>query len=299
MELDETSLKERFKTAVTDVSPDVVTLVTGGQELGRSVRRRRRIQVGASALVASALAVTAVAYFGDLGLLENESAQPADTSPTGVHQLVDATPRGLAAAVSDILGLGTPIAVGGDATTDPSGADQLQAATGYSIDGAKVEVEVIATSDVSQWANGASCDKPDSAGDQTIWCDDKPLDDGTPAIRALTRFVDPSSGADQTSYMAVVAVKRDTSLVAAVETLPSMSDQPAYTADTLPVTVDALTRLVSDPRVGFSTTEEYNAAGLELEGFKNSLTSTSSGSGSSSRTAVDKGATAGPLSSPR
>ncbi len=284
MELDETMLRQRFDTAVADVLPDTVALVGAGQQAGTALRRRRRWQAGGGVLAVLAI-VGAGAVVNGAGIFEDRTAQPTDTSPTTSEQLVDATPRGLAAAVIDLVGLGTPTDVGGERHASDGASDtSLQVGAAYAVGGQKLSIEAIATSPVTQWQS-ASCGKTqDSRGQTTVWCDDSPLPDGTAALRLLMSQQGTSSteqGGD-VSYVAVVAVKRDHELVAVVETIPPGDASQVYDETNLPVSFDKLTALATDPRIGFSTTEGYNAAGQQLADFKPSLVTSSSGSGSSS-----------------
>ncbi|MFY9914564.1 MAG: hypothetical protein WAK18_07860 [Nocardioidaceae bacterium] len=296
MELDETMLHQRFDVAVGDVRPDVVAIVGAGEQHGHVLRRRRRWQAGGSALAVLAL-VAGGAYVSGADVFDQRSAQPTDPSPTTSQQLVDATPRGAAAALLDLADLGTPTDVGGERQQGPDGSpdETLQVGAAYRVDGQRLSVEVIATRPVTQWKQAGTCANAQTGGGQdAVWCDDSPLSDGTPALRILMSAADSSSsdstatpdstGASATTYLAIVAVKRDGQLVAVIETLPPDVGQPAYTQDNLPVSIESLTALATDPRIGFSTTQDYNTAGEQLSDFRSSFFSSSSGSGSSSGT---------------
>ncbi len=287
MELDETLLHERFDAAIGDLRPDVVALVGAGEQRGHALRRRRRWQTGGSALAVLALVGGGV-YLSDAGLFDQGSAQPTNTSPTTSQQLVDATPRGVAAALIDLVDLGAPTDVGGERQSASGGSsdDTIQVGAAYRVDGQRLSVEVIATRPVTQWKQAGTCASSQGGSAQdTIWCDDSPMPDGTPALRVLMSAADTSSGGSAgTTYLAIVAVKRDGQLVAVIETLPPDAGQPAYTQDNLPVSIETLSTLATDPRLGFLTTADYNAAGEQLADFKNSFLNSSSSSGSSSAT---------------
>ncbi len=295
MELDETLLRERFDVAVGDVRPDVVAIVGAGEQHGQVLRRRRRWQAGGSALAVLTL-VAGGAYVGGADVFDQRSAQPTDTAPTTSQQLVDATPRGAAAALLDLVDLGAPTDVGGERQqgADSSSGETLQVGAAYRVDGQRLSVEVIATRPVTQWKQAGTCASAQSGGQDAVWCDDSPLSDGTPALRILMSGADSSSsdstatpdstGASGTTYLAIVAVKRDGQLVAVIETLPPDAGQPAFTQNNLPVSIESLTALATDPRIGFSTTQDYNTAGEQLADFRSSFFSSSSGSGSSSAT---------------
>jgi hypothetical protein len=284
MELDEGALMQRFDHAVSDLTPDVVALVEGGRQRGTMMRRRRRIASGAGLLAAAAVTVGAVAM--GQGLFDHDSAGPTNPNPTGVEQLVSATPRGLAAAVIDQIGQGDPFAVAGQTEpADSAGAQtQLDVDTAYEVGGVKFEIQVVASSALSQWDQMDGCSEPQS-GAQTLWCDDRPLSDGTPALQTLMRTSSDRSTDSPPTYLGIVAVKRDDQMVAAIETVLGR-DGADYTADTLPVSLDGLVALVTDPSIGLQTMQGYNEAGKDIEGFKDSLTTSSSGSGSSTETPV-------------
>jgi hypothetical protein len=83
------------------------------------------------------------------------------------------------------------------------------------------------------------------------------------------------------TYIGIVVVKRDDQLVAAIETVIAR-DGAEYTAKTLPVSIDSLATLATDPRIGLQTTQGYNDAGEQIEGFRDSAMSTGSGNSSGS-----------------
>lgn len=284
MELDEGALMQRLDRAVSDLTPDVVALVEGGRQRGAAMRRRRRIASGAGLVAAAAVSVGAVAMAQ--GLFDHDSAGPTNPNPTGVEQLVPATPRGLAAAVIDQIGQGDPFAVAGQ--TEPAGsagaATQLDVDTAYEVGGVKFEIQVVASSALSQWDQMDACSEPQS-GAQTLWCDDTPLSDGTPAVQALLRTSSDRSTDSPPTYLGIVAVKRDGQMVAAIETVLGR-DGAEYTTDTLPVSFDSLVALVTAPHIGLQTMQGYNEDGEDIEGFKDSLITSSSGSGSSTESHV-------------
>lgn len=273
MDLDETMLRDRFDTAVADVTVNVVAIVGAGEEYGTRLRRRRRWQAGGSALAVLALVGGGFYLSGDL--LDHRATAPAERV-----QLVPATPRGMAAAVIASVDLGTPIAVAGEPhQDDPDTGDTLQVATGYEVGAQKVEVDVIAITNVSQW-NGVTCTEAASPGEETVSCDHSALPDGTPALLTLSRYVGkPGSDDPGTDYMALAAVRRDDQLVAVTEIIPSVDPSTAVTAGTLPIPMDVLLRVATDPQVGLSTTADLNAQGEDIKDFRNSLYSTSGLSG--------------------
>jgi hypothetical protein len=80
--------------------------------------------------------------------------------------------------------------------------------------------------------------------------------------------------------------------VSAIESLPGDAAGPAYTEENLPISVDQLVKLASDPRIGLQTTAAYNEAGEGLEGFTES-SDWSSGSGSGSSRVHNEDSTTG------
>ncbi len=287
MELDETMLRERLDTAVADLTPDTVSLVTAGQRSGEGLRRRRRWQAGGSALAVAAMVGGAFYISGDL--LEHRATGPTDPSPTTSQQLVSASPRGMAAAVSDSVDLGTPIAVAGQVQTEGTGnGHSLQVGLGYVVDGQKVELDAAALADLTLWKDTRNCAGAGSPAEQRLACDETPLDDGTPAFRVLMKYDEPGvSGSPRTDYIAVAAVRRDDQLVVVSESLRSTGARPDYTFETLPVPMSVLLRVAVDPVVGLSTTSALNADGKAIQNFKDSLIqSQSSSSGQSSVSVV-------------
>ncbi len=279
MDLNETTLKERLDTAVSDVSPDVTTLVGQGQELGRSMRRRRRMQTAGSALAVSVLVIGAVAYTGGAGLFDRKSNGPTDPSPTGVQQLVEATPRGAVAAVLAHLDGGEVVATGGTRQESQDG-EQIDAHIGYVLaDGVKVELQVVATDKVSQWNEGEDCES--AAVPHVIFCDDAALADGSPAISYLVKGEgSQEGGSGNASYAAISAAKRGDQLVVILETI-YLDATKALSADNLPISFDVLREISQDPAVGLLTTAEFISQGDQLENFKDNPNA-DSGSGSSS-----------------
>jgi hypothetical protein len=279
MELDETTLRERLDTAVSGLTPDTVALVGGGHDSGLALRRRRRWQATGSARAGVALVGAAVYVSGDI--FDQRATGPADSV-----QLVPATPRGMAAAVIASADLGTPIAAAGAAQT---ATDPLQVGLGYDVDGQKVEVAAITSTDLSQWGKSSTCPEAATPQKEAVSCDDAPLADGTPALRVVMRYVDSQgAGSTKTGYLAVVAIRRADQLLAVTEQLRVTGDDPGYTADSLPIPIDTLMKVATDPLVGLSTTADLNEAGTKIADFKDSLLQSSSSAGSESTVGVEE-----------
>jgi hypothetical protein len=274
MEHDEGALMQRFDRAVSDLTPEVTTLVDAGQRRGEAMRRRRRIASGAGVVMVAAVTVGAVA-FGQ-GVFDHESAGPTNPDPTGVQQLEPATPRGLAAALVDVLDAGDPTLTSGDMLTDDRSGREMQAGAAYQIEGAPVEVELYVGNTSSGGVEVTCAEARTSA---TTWCDDTALADGTPVIRVVTASRLPDRGTAAVS--AGVVVWRNGVAVSAIEILPDDAAGPAYTEENLPISIDRLLKLASDPRIGLQTTAAYNESGEGLEDFRENL-DTSTGSGSAS-----------------
>jgi hypothetical protein len=273
MDVDETLVKERFDTAVSGVSADVVSLVGGGVAAGRGMRRRRRLQGAIGVVAASALVVGALTLTGAVGNLFN-SQGPADRSNTVVER-VPATPRGLAAAVmTHTNGLGTLVGVGG-ATSGHRGALMVEA--GYRTStGIKVDLQILASPQVQLWARDVTCrSQPKGTCTRTT------LPDGTSRIVLQTSGDGsaPTSGASSAAHVIGVGILGPDQFVIVIETVVNSA--------TSPLSVAQLQAIATDPAVGVSTSAALNARGKAIPGFKNkvplgtSSSSTSSGGGSS------------------
>ena len=276
MEHDEQELRQRFTSAVGRLSPDVTALVQEGESRGERLRRRQRLQAGAGIVAAAVLTIGAVAV--GPSLVDHDSAGPTDTGPTGSAQLVDATPRGMAAAVLSHLDESAVFAVAGQSEPD-QGHRELVADIGVRADGDKIELQVVASDDVSMWNDNPGCDATAQTGDrQVVWCSEADGPGGVPAFRQLTKI---QATSDATYYMAVTGVLRDDGqLVAAIATFRALSGQDV-TIDSMPIGFDVLEQIVADPAVGLSTTAELNHQGDAIKDFKDSLM-TSSGSATAS-----------------
>ncbi len=294
MDLNEAQLKERLDTAVSDVSPDVFALVTAGTTAGRGFRRRRRIQQGLGSVAASALVVGAIAYAGiGQDLFGSNASPPADGGPTSIEQLVDATPRGMAAAVMAHIDGGKLIGVSGDHRPSDN-AKEISVNLGYLIGGQAVELQAFATDDVAQWNDAETC----PSDPEVVWCDDTALADGTPVLQVFMKapsFDEPTSSDDLGApevflYTAVTGLMRDGELVGVYE-LVRPDSGASYTVDDLPFSMETLLAIATDPAVGLSTTEAFNEQGKQIQDFDDN---SDSGSGSSSGSAPDSTLEVGP-----
>ncbi len=295
MDLNEAQLKERLDTAVSDVSPDVFALVTAGTSAGRGFQRRRRIQQGLTAVAASALAVGAIAYVGNGHLFGSNATPPADGGPTSVEQLVDATPRGMAAAVMAHIDEGTLVGAAGDHRSSDT-VNEISVELGYRIGEQDVEIRAVTSDNLEEWLTDAdSC----PLEPEVVWCDDSALVDGTPAIQVLMKLSDgqdttqsdpPSTEPPVSVYSAVTAVKREGQIVVAME-MVRLDVDATYTVADLPISMETLLAIATDPTVGFSTTEEFNEQGEQIADFGNGggSSGSSSGSGSASPPSVELG----------
>jgi hypothetical protein len=272
MDAHETLVRERFDTAVSGVSPDVVSMVGGGVAVGRGIRRRRRLLGAASATVASALVLGTLAAAGGLSsLFDSNGAGPAERTLT---QLEPATPRGLAAAVmSHTSGVGTLIGVAGQRVPQSPGTTGLMADVGYkTASGVKVDLQVLASPDTAKLRHRGIC-FDEAAGKVT--CTERTLPDGSAGAVlewAPSKTGGPDSRGPSDARIVGVATLRDDQYVVVLET--------TIGSPSAPLGVGALQAIVTDPAVGLSTTTDLNAAGQDLPDFKSALTE-SSGSGSS------------------
>ncbi len=263
MDADETLVKERFDAAVGGVSPDVVSMVGGGVAVGRGIRRRRRL-VGAGGATATAAVVVGVlvATGGLRSLFDSKGAGPAQ-----ITQRVDATPRGMAAAVlTHTDGLGSLIGVGGQALENSRGMLDLKhgitAEFGYALgSGAKVDLQVIASRPSAKERKAFLCANRSS----TVTCRETTFPDGTRG--AVISSTDGLLG---------VANVRDSQVVIVLETV--------INSGSTPLSVQDLKAIATDPLVGLTTTADLNAQGLAIPDFKSTLTTSSGGSSSGSST---------------
>ena len=280
MELNETRLKERFETAVGGVTPNVSALVDGGSELGAQLHRRRRAQ-GFGAVMASAAAVAAIAYVGvDQGIFDSDATGPANGTVSQAPT-EPSTPRSLAAVAMSHIDL-EPFMVGTDGGDQPEG--QLSAGMGYKTTDGNAELQLAATSNLDGWDPQAICEP---SGPEIVIeaCERKVLDDGGEMVTLAQRG---RQGTPQ--YFVIVAVKRPGELVAVIETTQrAVANTEAPVEEWgLPVDVDTMRAIVTDPRFGLTTDAEAIRQGGAIEDFKEGgLVQTDSGSSSSTR--VDRG----------
>jgi len=270
----ELMLRERFNAAVGSLSPEIGRLVADGMSEGRGAVRRRRIASGIAAAAVTIVAVGSISYASQSDLFgKGDHATDNGT----LVELVPATPRGLAAAVmAHTDQLGTAIAVGGDDGGQESQDWQLTAQIAYELSGAAgVEIDVYATPHLALWPV-AACDDPGSQSAMTL-CRTLTLSDGTPAY-----YIEYGAGAtisgQHPAMAAAMIVKRESQVVAAIETIDGGTN--------LPLDQAGLAELVADPAVGIDTTAALNAAGEAIQGFRDGgLITSDSGSDSGSATA--------------
>ena len=264
---DEAMLRERFESALADLSPDIVRLVADGAAEGRGLLRRRRIVSGLAAAAVAIVAVGSITYASQSGLLGQGDDHATNNGL--VVQLVPATPRGLAAALmSHTEDLGTPFAVGG--TKMESDGAELSGQIAYRLSGgAGLELDVYATTDMSA-IDETACQ---AGADPTLTvCRRFALPDGTRAW--YVEYATAASGSDESQGVvsAVIALREDQ----AVAVVQTMADTTDFALDQ-----SRLAEIVSDPAIGLSTTEAFNALGDDIPDFKvGGLITSDSGSGS-------------------
>ncbi len=279
MELNETSLKERFETAVGGVSPNVSALVDGGSELGTQLRRRRRAQ-GMGAVVASAAAVAAITYVGiDQGIFGSDATGPANGSVSQAPT-EPSTPRSLAAVAMSHIDL-EPFAVGTDGGESPEG--QVVANVAYKTEQGDAELQLATTSHLEKLDFRQACE-PAGQGTVVETCDRQPLDDGGQMLTVAQRA---SAGEGPDQYFVIVAVEYPGELVAVIETTRGAISNAQGPVEQwgLPVDVATMREIVTDPRFGLTTDSEAIEQGEAIEDFRQGWVET--GSDTSSRSRVD------------
>ncbi len=229
-------------------TPDVPTLVRAGVRRGRADQRRRRLW-GLSVAVMAVVAVAGgLGYTFTTGGLLRSDRGPADS----VVQRVPATPRGLTAAVMAHVD-GTTWVVGGSTLTKKNNGAQMQGALmsvmGYRIGDAKVELQVIAVPRALPWHDVARCkDLPASST-----CRATRLADGS---RMVTMNME---------HRHIVLVRRQSQTLMVMESVP----QARAAATTLPIPVQTLKQIATDPLVGVETSPAMLDRGAAIEGFRN------------------------------
>jgi hypothetical protein len=285
MDFDETMLKERFETAVGGISPDVARLVGAGSDLGAGMRRRRRSQ-GIGAAVASVAAVAAIAYVGiGQGLFDSDATGPADGSVSQAPT-VPSTPRSLVAVAlehlpdDELVGAGT-----GGGTPVPSA---VFVSLGLDTDRGKVQLDLIATTQVKAWDSQPGC-APGTPDGKVLDCQKATLPDGGKLVITVEKY----DAGGSTGYVVYSGVRRADQVVGVIEHLPGTSfaprdDTAPLTEWDLPVSVVTLRQIVTDPRFGVITSPEMIAAGEALEKFDEDglVGSSSSSSGTSAESSV-------------
>lgn len=283
MDFNEAALKERFEAAVEGVSPDVGGLMDGGIERGAQLRRRQRAQVlGAAGVTAAAAAVVYSGFTS--GLFDSNSTGPADPPDSVVVQEINspATARSLTAAALEHLSDEQLIAAGG-----PRGGMQrgsVFASLALDTDQGKVQLDVVATTRVKGWDRQGQC-APGTPQSATVQCQRSTLDDGAELVVAAEKL---DAGTGPAQYLVRVTARRDDQLVGVLEYLRGAQAAvpregvPMASWD-LPVDVETLQEIVSDPRFGVVTSPEMIAKGEALDGFTKGGTTT----GESSSGAVE------------
>jgi hypothetical protein len=256
----ETLLKERFAQDLATVHPDVSLLVDGGSEAGRRLRRRRRLTTGVGAAVATAVMGAAWYAATGTGLLGDDAA-PANPS---FEQLVESTPRGMAAAVIAHLPDGYERAAG---RLDESGDVPLVVALGIPEE-TRAELQVMASPEVDAWAHyrAEAC----SAGH----CEVRTTPEGTEVVT-----VTASPAGSGANILGAFANQGDDVVIAVLSAPEGMAP--------LPLTAEELVAIVTDPLVGMQTTAEMNTSGEALENWSGEYPFESNGSDRATGSAVE------------
>lgn len=185
----------------------------------------------------------------------------AERSPTSSGtDLEPATVRGLAAAVLTHL---DPERVG--STTGNSNDDEhwMGVQTEVEVADAVVPLSVMVSGYADDGAR-PSASQVCEADPAALSCRTRPLDDGSFVV-FLTSTEDLTGGILETGLVAYVAHYRDDSAVMAMEDVPSRK-RHHVDMTRLPVDVQVLEAIVTDPMVGRHTSPELNDAGEDLDG---------------------------------
>lgn len=278
MDFSEGALKERLEAAVSGMSPDVRALMDGGMQRGVRLQRRRRVEVlGATGL--SVAAAAAVVYAGiTSGLFDSNSTGPTDT-PRSVLQEINqpATARSLAAAALEHLPADQVIGAGSMGSSQRS---TVFASVGLSNPKGKVQLDLLATSRLKQWDKQPPC-ASGTPSLRVVQCRVSRLDDGSQLILLAEKA---NAGPGPAKYLVSLGVRRETQVVAVLEYLvdgratPRNDNQPV-TSWAMPVSVDTMREIVTDPRFGVVTSPEMVAKGKAIVDFRDLTVQTSSGSG--------------------
>jgi hypothetical protein len=175
-------------------------------------------------------------------------------------RLEPATVGGLAAAVLTHLDRDSTTSTGGNGN-----AHEKWKAVDFEVeaDGLVVPVSVMVT-EYTEETGRPSADDLCSEDDQaSLGCRVDELDDGT-SVGFLASTEDVTGGILRRGFIAMVAHLRDDEAVLVMEELPSR-DPHLVDLTRLPVDVDVLEEIATDPLVGTRTSPELNAAGRELE----------------------------------
>ena len=278
MDFNEAALKERLETAVRGASPDVGALMDGGLERGERLRSRRRAQVLAAGVTATAVAALAYAGIGE-GLFDSDATGPANTPNRVVQEITEpSTPRSLAAAALEHLPDEEVVGTGDSGTRAQS--PRMFATVGLVTERGDAELYLFATTRVQLWDKQPPCELG-GVDVEVVQCRLSTVAGGPQMALVVQRF---DEGPGSSSYQVSVGVRRDDQVVAVTQAQaaePQDESVPVAEWD-LPVSVATMRDIVTDPRFGMTTTPEMIAKGEALENFAeggSGMESGTSGSG--------------------
>lgn len=212
----------------------------------------------ASTVLAVAVTAAALAACGD---------RPAEVAaPEATPGTEPATVRGLAAAVYSHLEQDTLSGLGGFRQKQENW--MLVSAEVDAAD-VRVPVDTMVLEDRATREERAQREQGCAEELKNSWilrCEDRTAPDGS-AVQVLASTEDLTGGRLSRGFVLfVVNFRDDDEVVVAMEQLPTR-DAEYLEMTGLPVGVDVLVDIVTDPLVGFETTAELNAAGERIAGF--------------------------------
>jgi hypothetical protein len=221
-------------------------------------RRSHRLRLAATV---AALGVTAAS----LTACGDRTAGAA--APETVPETEPATMRGLAAAVYSHLGEEELTGLGGYRQEQEN---WMLASAKVDAGDLRVPLDTMVLEDRATAEESAQREKGCEEELKNSWilrCDDRTAPDGS-AVQVLASTEDLTGGRLSEGFVLfVVNFREDDEVVLVMQQLPSRKAE--YLDMTgLPVDVDVLVEIVTDPLVGFETTPELNAAGEQIEGFR-------------------------------
>lgn len=175
--------------------------------------------------------------------------------------------RGFAAAVYSHLDEDTLTGLGGYRQKQEN---WMLASARVDAAGVRVPLDTMVLEDVATEKEKTQREKGCEEELKNSWilrCEDRTAPDGS-AVQVLASTEDLTGGRLSHGFVLMVLnFREDDEVVLAMQQLPTREAEYLAFAE-LPVPVDVLAEIVTDPLVGFETTPELNAAGERIEGFR-------------------------------